>query len=47
MSDVRPDEAERDLPAIAARRADLRQQYLRPAGERACVDRRAVCTTPR
>ena len=42
MSDVRPDEAERDLPAIAARRADLREQYLRPAGERGASTARGL-----
>ena len=42
MSDVRPDEAERDLPTFAARRADLRQQYLRPAGERASSTARGL-----
>ena len=42
MSDVRPDEAERDLPGIAARRAELREQYLRPAGERAASSARGL-----
>ena len=42
MSDVRPDEAERDLPGIAARRADLREQYLRPAGERGASSARGL-----
>ena len=42
MSDVRPDEAERDLPGIAARRAELREQYLRPAGERGASSARGL-----
>ena len=42
MSDVRPDEEERDLPGIASRRADLREQYLRPAGERAASSARGL-----
>ena len=42
MSDARPDEAERDLPGIAARRADLRGRYLRPAGERAASSARGL-----
>ena len=42
MSDVRPDEADRDLPGIAARRADLREQYLRPAGDRGASSARGL-----
>ena len=42
MSDVRPDEAERDLPGIEARRAELREQYLRPAGERPASSARGL-----
>ena len=42
MSDVRPDEAERDLPGITARRAELREQYLRPAGERGASSARGL-----
>ncbi len=42
MSDVRPDEGDRDLPGIAARRADLREQYLRPAVERASSSARGL-----